>query len=81
MKLKQLFCRHKKLTAVGIYEKTRENPYITSTARNVYVVCKCNRCEKEIEYSGNELDLLRHEFRKDINVSKLVHHELWGKWW
>lgn len=79
MKFKQLFCRHKKLTAVGIYEKVFEtSKYITYIP---YISCECDRCKKEFEYSGRELDLLRHEFRRTINIDKVVNHKLWGKWW
>ena len=84
MKLKQLFCRHKKLTAVGIYEKPYDINKLNGhmcVGRNTYIVCKCDRCQKEFEYSGRNLDLLRHEFRKIINVDKVVNHELWGQWW
>ena len=79
MKLKQLFCIHKKLTAVGIYEKPK--CYDVWTCPIPFVICKCNKCAKEFEYSGRNLDLLRHEFRKEINVDNVVNHELLGKWW
>ena len=79
MKLKQLLCRHKKLTAVGIYEKSKE--CYGWVGFLPYVVCKCDRCDREFEYSGRNLDLLRHEHRITINVDQVVNHELWGKWW
>lgn len=87
MKLKQLFCRHKKLTAVGIYEKPEINRFmmnfygVTANGSKVYIVCKCNRCAKEFEYGVAEMQDLRHEYVKQINIDKIVNHELWGKWW
>ena len=80
MKLKQLFCRHKKLTAVGIYEKEIEYP--CGCVFNVpHIACKCDKCEKEFEYKGFELQNLMKTRKKQINIDKVFNHELWGKWW
>lgn len=80
MKLKQLFCRHKKLTAVGIYEKTLET-YQEYTLVGTFVVCKCDRCGEEFEYRGDELQWLMKTHEKEVNIDKVFNHELWGKWW
>lgn len=74
MKLKQLFCRHKKLTAVGIYHNAYD-------LHGVFIVCKCNKCGKEFEYCGSELQHLMKTHEKQINIDKVFNHELWGKWW
>lgn len=79
MKLKQLFCRHKKLTAVGIYEHITH--YFDTTWSDVRIICKCDKCNKEFEFKGKELQYLRHAFIKYINIDKVFNHELWGKWW
>lgn len=81
MKLKQLFCRHKKLSAVGIYERLSASYTFSSTGRNIYIVCKCDRCGEEFEYRGNELQYLMKTHKKQINIDKVFNHELWGKWW
>lgn len=81
MKLKQLFCRHKKLTAVGIYERPSASYTFSSTGRNIYIACECDRCEKEFEYRGGVLQDLRNMHKKQINIDKVFNHELWGKWW
>lgn len=84
MKLKQLFCKHKKLTAVGIYQNII-NTYPDKITKRVdvytYVVCKCDRCSKEIKYLGRELQDLRNSHKKDINIDKVFDHKLWGMWW
>ena len=80
MKLKQLFCRHKKLTAVGIYEKVWHT-YQEYTLFGTFVVCKCDRCGEEFEYRGDELQYLMKTHEKEINIDKVFNHELWGKWW
>lgn len=84
MKLKQLFCRHKKLTAVGIYEKPYDVNKLNGSiciGRTTHVICKCDRCEKEFEYRGGLLQDLRNMHKKQINIDKVFNHELWGKWW
>ena len=76
MKLKQLFCRHKKLSAVGIYEKP-----LTYSIIDVRIVCKCDKCDKELEYSGAWVQYLSKHYKKQINIDKVFNHELWGRWW
>lgn len=81
MKLKQLFCRHKKLTAVGIYEKPSKSLYVKPTVTNIYIACKCDKCQKELEYVYYQFQELRKSRKKQINIDKVFNHELWGKWW
>lgn len=86
MKIKQLFCRHKKLTAVGIYEKPlvynlNKTYTFASTATSIFVVCKCYRCGEEFEYRGDELQWMKNNHEKEVNIDKVFNHELWGKWW
>lgn len=81
MKLKQLFCRHKKLTAVGIYVKPEKYLNYSTSAINVFIACKCDKCGKEVEYYGGMLQHLRTTHEKEVNIDKVFNHELWGKWW
>jgi hypothetical protein len=81
MKLKQLFCRHKKLTAAGIYERLSASYTFSSTGRNIYIACECDKCGKEIEYNCGVLQYLKNQRIKEINIDKVFNHELWGKWW
>lgn len=71
---KKIFCRHKKLTAIGIYE--HYNPYCTATYEPVYIICKCDKCGAEVEYEKNELQLLRHKNRAEVDVSAVVDSPL-----
>lgn len=79
MCLRKLFCRHKKLTAIGIYEPY--DPYCTATYNQVNIVCKCNKCNKEIEFEKNYLQHLRHEFRAEVDVSAVVDSPLWCRYY
>lgn len=81
MKLKQLFCRHKKLTAVGIYEILYYDKEIDKVGKNIQIFCKCDKCGKNFGYMGKELQELRNNHKKQINIDKVFNHELWGKWW
>lgn len=84
MKLKQLFCRHKKLTAVGIYQKileTYQDEITKYTQVKICIVCKCDRCGKEFEYDGFEIQNLRYYNIKKINIDNVLDSNLWGKWW
>ena len=78
MCLRKLFCRHKKLTAIGIYEPY--DPDDTSTYNQINVVCRCDKCGAEVQFEKHYMQLLRHEFRADIDVSAVVDSNLWGKW-
>lgn len=48
---------------------------------NIYIACKCDKCEKMFEYLGNEVQDLKTNNQKQINVDKVINHKLWGKWW
>ena len=84
MKLKQLFCRHKKLTAVGIYQKILETCQVETTKYTqvkTCIVCKCDKCGKEFEFGGQELQTLRNQRVKDVNIDNVYKNKLWGSWW
>lgn len=72
MCLRKLFCRHRKLTAIGIYE-----PNI----HQVNIVCKCDRCGAEVEFEKNYLQQLRHKFRAEVDVSAVVDSPLWCRFY
>lgn len=74
MCLFKFLCRHRDLTAISIYEKgSLAHP-------EIYVVCVCNKCGKEVELPKKEMQLMRHEFRLNVNVDKIVFNKLWGRW-
>ena len=78
MCLSKLFCRHKRMTAIGIYEVY--TPHYTSTRPSINVVCKCNKCGKELEFGKLYMQQLRREFRIEVDVSPITSNLLWGKW-
>ena len=78
MCLSKLFCRHKRMIAIGIYEVNTLNH--TSTKPNIKVVCKCNKCGKEIEYEKLTMQELRRKHKIEVDVSPITSNLLWGKW-
>lgn len=79
MKLKQLFCRHKTIIAIGMYEKRL--PTISSSDPNIHVVFRCDKCDKEFECHGSKMHFLMKHHKKNIDMRSIVDHKLWGQWW
>lgn len=75
-KLKQIFCSHRHLTAIDMYKKY--DPYFTSTMDNSIVRLKCDKCGKNIEMYLETMQLERHEFRIDVDVTPLEKYEKFG---
>ena len=73
MCLRKLFCKHKKLTAFSIYEIY--DPFNSKIDKQIRIVCKCDKCGKELEFEKHDIHKPKH-----MDVSKIIDSELWSLW-
>lgn len=76
--IKSWFCKHKKFTAIGIYENM-EKLIFKSPSLNTFVVYQCDKCKKEFE---TNVLILHDEIRDNkinINIDKIYNNELYWR--
>lgn len=80
MKLKQLFCRHKNLTAIDQYiPKYKPSlTYTTTGFEEIVVELECQRCGKKIEKYKSDVQYERHNFYIAVDVNNLTKYKEWG---
>lgn len=80
MKLKQLFCSHRKLTAIDMYyKKQKHSPYFTAVGyRDPIVILQCDKCKKLLRMLLCDMQWSRHEFRFDVDVNNLGKYKVFG---
>lgn len=78
MKLKQLFCRHKKLTAIDQYIPIYKSFIYTTAGDDTIVQLKCDKCGKLIEMELMDMQYRRHNFYIDVDVRPLEKYITWG---
>lgn len=71
MKLKLFFCRHKKQRAVCVDIKFKLP----------FIVCICEKCEKEFGYYINDMQYIRHYLKHpEIKVNNKIWKDVQDAW-
>ena len=69
----KLFCRHKRIKMIEVYEYL--DPEFTSTKKDIRVKCECLNCGKKLEFQS-ECDLFAKELDKKDTEIYLLHTKL-----
>lgn len=78
MKLKQLFCSHKNLTAIDQYIPIYKSLIYTTAGNSTIVQLKCDKCCKLIEMELMDMQYRRHNFYIYVNTRPLEKYITWG---
>lgn len=79
LNFKQMFCKHKKFTAIGIYENMEKRMW-SSPSLNTFVVYQCDRCKKEFETNVLILHDEIRDHKIDINIDKIYNNEMYWRY-
>lgn len=80
MCLKKLFCGHKHLTGERAFVEKQEDGknYTTAGYKEPIIVLRCDRCGKLIGMQLSDMQIARHNFRIDVDTTKLEKYDFFG---